>query len=81
MPSSLGRGSRILVGLRGRQILSRQPEILSWQSVFTVSVLPWRTSLATDLKRDMVVSDADFQLLSPVLILLWPLGIIFPTWG
>lgn len=81
MPSNPEQGSRILVGPRGRQILSRQPKILSWQSVVVVSVLPSGAGPVTDLERDMVVSDSDFQLLSTVFVLLWPLGIIFPIWG
>ena len=31
------------------------------------------------LERDVLISQSDFQLLSAILVLLWPLGIVFPT--
>ena len=33
----------------------------------------------TYLEGDMLVPQADFQLLAPILVLLWPLAVIFPV--
>lgn len=82
MPSDLAQDSRRRASLQGPQIPSRPLVSQSWPSVqkrqsglSSDLTKIWRT----DLEKDSLISQMNLKFLSSVLVLLRPLGVVFPV--